>query len=60
MKPFASFAPSRLTLLGASLIAMVACSGDDDGGGDWPDKLYLALEGGETAVRLAEEPPEPY
>ena len=38
-----------------------ACGSDDDAaGGDWPDKLYLALSGGETAVRLAEEPPEPY
>lgn len=55
MKLFAFFAPSRLTLLGA---AVAACNGSS--GGDWPDRLYLALDGGETAVRLSEEEPEPY
>ena len=42
-----------------ALVGLAAC-GDDGGGGDWPDRLYLALSGGETAVQLAEEEPEPF
>jgi hypothetical protein len=41
-------------------VALGAGCGDDGGGGAWPDRLYLALRGGETAVQLAEEEPEPF
>ena len=41
-----------------ALLGLAACGGG--GGGDWPDRLYLALAGGETAVQLADEEPEPF
>ena len=41
---------------------LIPACGDDGTGGsaDWPDRLYLALSGGETRVQLAEQEPEPY
>ena len=41
------------------LIALAAC-GDNDGSGGNAPVLWLALDGRETEVKLAEDEPEPF
>ena len=40
-------------------VLLVGC-GDDDGGSDVPDRLYLALLDSELSVQLVEQEPEPF
>ena len=51
-----------MTVRNASTIVLLAllvgCG--DDGGGDSPDRLYLALLDSELTVQLVEEEPEPF
>lgn len=46
-----------ITQLLLGLLVLPACPGNDDGN---PRTLYLALDGTETRVRLAEAEPDPF
>lgn len=48
----------RRSLLLLSPLLLAACPGPDPEGN--PPRLYLALDGSETMVRLVPEEPEPY
>lgn len=44
----------------ASALALAGGCGDDGGSWTVPDRLYVALDGSELAIRLVELEPAPY